>query len=61
MNLKEAGWQLTSSGSDNPPLLIDGLEELPNNERDRLDTLHFLLCAQKLATKVLRFITNVLL
>lgn len=50
----------SGGGSDDAVVLIDHLHELANNERHRLDPLHFFLRAKKLALEILLLVLDVL-
>lgn len=51
----------TGSASNDTTALIHSLEELADDEGNRLDALHLLLSTEKLLAEVLGLITNVVL
>lgn len=51
----------TSCGSHNGRVLVHRLQELANDQRDTLDTLHLLLSVEELLLQVLLLVLNVLL
>mmetsp|Transcript_20563 Transcript_20563/g.48703 ORF Transcript_20563/g.48703 Transcript_20563/m.48703 type:complete len:342 (+) Transcript_20563:380-1405(+) len=49
------------SGADDAVVVVDDLEELADDKRDRLDALHLLLCAHVLTLQVVDLVFDVLL
>jgi hypothetical protein len=52
---------LTSRAAYNARILIDGLQELPYDQWDALDTLHLLLCVKVFLLQVALLILDVFL
>ena len=47
--------------TNNSIILVDCFQKLPNDQRNRLNTLHFFLCIEILSTQVFKFIFDVIL
>ena len=57
----QTDWVRTSGRSYDTPLLIDGLEELTNDQRNRLNPLDFLLCSDQFMAQIVGFISDIFL